>query len=57
MTVMVCPKDLLPCCDDLCIGGGCLQSDGAPMLYKCRCGAYISDDDATDCVCEPDDYE
>lgn len=25
---MICPKDLKPCCDDLCYGGGCLAMGG-----------------------------
>ena len=55
---MICPKDMRPCCDDLCYGGGCLAMDGAPMLYRCDgCGAWISDDDMIDCQCEPEYFE
>ncbi len=48
----VCPIDLKGCCDDLCYGGGCLRGGGA-MVYKCNCGQYVSDDDHSDCMCEP----
>ena len=55
---VICPKDMQPCCDDLCYGGGCLMMDGAPMLHKCLgCNAWISDDDTMDCVCEPEYFE
>ena len=54
---MICPKDGKPCCDDLCYGGGCLELEGAPMLYRCPgCGVLISDEDDLDCTCEPYDY-
>lgn len=54
---MYCPKDLRPCCDDLCYGGGCFAGAG-PMLTKCQgCGAFISDEDSTDCTCELYGYE
>ena len=54
---MFCPKDGKTCCDDLCYGGGCLQMDGAPMLYKCECGALVSDDDHMDCTCEESEHD
>lgn len=53
---MLCPVDLGGCCDDLCLGSGCLRN-GLPMVYKCHCGAYVSDDDMSECMCDPDDYE
>lgn len=52
---MICPKDLRPCIDDLCYGGGCIEMDGAPMYYKCSCGQLVSDDDMDNCLCEPDE--
>lgn len=58
---MLCPKDLKPCMDDLCYGGGCICSgyEGMGMYYKCDgCGALISDDDMDECECDPyPDYE
>lgn len=48
----VCPKDMQPCIDDLCYGGGCMQMDGAPMYYRCDCGEYVSDDDYDACRCD-----
>lgn len=58
MSTRYCPKDLSPCCDDLCIGGGCLKMNGAEMLEKCPgCGAFISDDDQDNCTCDPYDDE
>ena len=54
---MLCPKDLKPCCDDLCHGGGCLQMDGEPMWHTCSgCGQPVSDSDDLLCRCDPDDY-
>lgn len=52
-----CPKDMKPCIDDLCHGGGCLEMEGAPMYYRCNgCGKLVSEDDTDLCECEPEDY-
>ena len=53
---MLCPKDLKPCMDDLCRGGGGCFYTGEALYRKCECGAYVSDEDDMDCTCEPD-YE
>lgn len=53
---MLCPKDLKGCCDDLCYGGGCILT-GEAMVYKCACGYFVSDDDHSDCMCEPEEYD
>ena len=51
---MLCPKDMKPCIDDLCYGGGCIECDGAPMYHLCDgCGQPISDEDFESCTCEP----
>lgn len=53
---MYCPKDLKPCIDDLCYGGGCIAMDGEPMVFKCPgCGQFVSDEDDEDCTCEPEE--
>ena len=50
-----CPKDLKPCSDDLCYGGGCLVLDGAAMYYPCAgCNKLVSDDDNDMCACDED---
>ena len=50
---MFCPKDLKPCIDDLCYGGGCMERNGAEMLYRrSGCKALISEGDMWDCTCE-----
>ena len=55
---MLCPKNLAPCCDDLCYGGGCIEMNGAAMYERCGgCGALISDDDVEECTCEDDRYD
>jgi len=55
---MRCPKDLKPCIDDLCYGGGCIRMDGAPMYSRCDgCGALISEDDHEDCTCDNEYYD
>lgn len=52
-----CPKDLKPCIDDLCHGGGCIECNGEPLYYPCGgCGKLVSEDDGDLCVCEPE-YE
>jgi hypothetical protein len=56
---MICPKDDTPCCDDLCLLGGCLQMDGYPMLKVCNiCGGTIDEEilDCGTCTCDFDDY-
>lgn len=54
---MLCPKDMKPCCDDLCYGGGCIDMGGAAMYKRCYgCGALVSDDDMEECTCEDDRY-
>lgn len=51
---MLCPKDMKPCCDDLCYGGACILT-GLAMYRRCfGCGALVSDDDHDSCTCEPD---
>lgn len=58
---MLCPKDMKPCCDDLCHGGGCLEMEGYPMLGVCDfCGGVIDDEipDCSTCTCgDEDDYD
>jgi hypothetical protein len=47
----LCPVSGTPCCDDLCYGGGCLESgeERLPMLHKCgACGYHHSDEDECD---------
>lgn len=56
----ICPKDLKPCCDDICYGAGCIRIIGNPsMLVKCHggCGGLIAMDgsDTYDCTCDRDD--
>lgn len=46
----ICPKDLLPCIDDLCYGSGCMQLGGEPMVA-------VDGSDNDDCECDPEDYE
>lgn len=56
----ICPKDLLPCIDDLCYGNGCMAIGGEPMLTECLgCGQLVAADgsDNDDCECDPEDYE
>ena len=53
---MICPKDMKPCIDDLCYGGGCIEMNGAPMYYRCACGQLVSDGDMDNCLCEPEEY-
>jgi hypothetical protein len=55
MNPYLCPKDLRPCCDDLCRGGGCLIT-GEELYYFCTgCKHPISDEDQGNCICEPDE--
>lgn len=56
---MLCPKDLKPCIDDLCYGGGCIFTGEAMYSLCSGCGNYSSDDDDMDCTCPPgdDDWE
>ena len=54
---MFCPRDLRPCIDDLCYGGGCIELDGAPLYTRCACGALVSEDDHEACSCEPSDED
>ena len=54
MSGNLCPKDFLPCCDDLCRGGGCIAMDGAELYWSCSgCGAIVSDEDMDNCTCDP----
>lgn len=57
----ICPKDLRPCCDDLCYSGGCIQMDGYPMLQQCHvCGGLVDEEnpDLATCKCDwGDDYD
>lgn len=40
----VCPKDLRPCCDDLCHGAGCMDAEGEEMVEICEvCGVPEQD--------------
>lgn len=52
-----CPVDMTACVDDLCYGGGCIES-GESMLVRClgpECGALIDDDGFDFCdECERD---
>lgn len=51
---MFCPKDLLPCSDDLCRGSLTCFELGERMLDKCSgCGNLVSDEDHEDCTCDP----
>ena len=53
-----CPKDLKPCIDDLCHGGGCIECEGEALYYKCDgCGKLVSEDDNEMCECDPYEYE
>lgn len=46
----VCPVDLKPCCDDICHGAGCVQSEGEDMIEICQfCHKPIIEDE---CDCE-----
>lgn len=57
---MICPKDLKPCCDDLCYGGGCLAMGGYPMLERCQFCKGLIDRENPDygtCTCDPDGDE
>lgn len=59
---MYCPADGSACCDDLCYGGGCIET-GEPMLVRClgaECGALIDDtgfDFCEECADEREDAE
>lgn len=46
----MCPVDLKPCCDDICHGAGCLNSEGEDMIELC----HECHEPLEDCVCEPD---
>lgn len=51
---MICPKDMKPCCDDLCYSGTCLCMPGVMPYEHCDgCGALVSEDDHDACTCEP----
>lgn len=51
-----CPKDGLPCVDDLCHNGTCLRLPGVPMLKVCDgCGWLVTEND--ECGCEYDEPE
>lgn len=54
----ICPKDLKPCCDDICYGSGCMLLPGVSMLTHCSgCGQLVSVDGSDDWECEcEDDY-
>ena len=56
-----CPKDFLPCPDDICHGSGCVRMAGHGMLERCgSCGA-LYDPDFEGCECDfgddRDDYD
>ena len=55
----ICPKDMKPCCDDLCYGGGCLALGGYPMLHECSmCGQLVDEENGGECACcDDDEYE
>jgi hypothetical protein len=53
----ICPKDFLPCCDDICRGGGCIRLQGMPMYTRCNgCNQPVAIDGSDDdmCTCPPD---
>jgi hypothetical protein len=55
MSVMLCPADGKPCCDDLCHGGGCMSMGGYGMLERCyRCNGTIDNEipECSSCTCE-----
>lgn len=58
-SMAICPRDMKPCCDDLCYGGGCLWLGGEAMLERCPggCGGLVAVDgsDNDDCRCDPAD--
>lgn len=50
-----CPIDLNPCCDDICHGSGCLNSEGEDMVELCHvCHKPINYELAYEC-CECED--
>ena len=55
----VCPVDLKPCCDDICHGAGCLNSEGEDMIELCHtCGKPIIYEFFDDCCeCYADDFD
>lgn len=57
----LCPKDGMPCCDDLCRGGGCIEMEGYPMLETCQfCKGIIDEEipECSTCTCEDgEDFE
>ena len=54
----ICPKDLKPCCDDLCQHGSCLLMPGVEPLEKGPggCGQLVgvNGGDPYGCDCPPD---
>jgi hypothetical protein len=55
----ICPVDGKGCCDDLCYGGSCIQSEhGEGPLFKCDlCGKFHGDDDSLGMCDALDDLE
>lgn len=54
----VCPKSGFNCCDDLCLGGGCIEMEGYPMLQRCPlCNGLIDEEipECSTCVCEDEE--
>lgn len=54
---MICPKDMQPCCDDLCAGGGCLAMGGYEPLTICQhCHGLIDNEipECSTCTCDDD---
>lgn len=54
----ICPVDGKGCCDDLCYGGQCVQSEhGESPLFHCDlCNKYHDEDDYLG-VCDANDDE
>jgi hypothetical protein len=60
MSIMLCPSNGKPCCDDLCHGGGCMMMDGYQMLERCPfCKGIIDSEmpECSTCTCEEAEEE
>lgn len=55
---MLCPINLKPCIDSMCRGGsGCFKC-GESLFSPCPgCGQMVSDEDHTNCTCDPVDWD
>lgn len=54
---LVCPKDLKPCCDDLCRGSGCLRLCGVEMVELCKGCGHPEDPYFGLCTCDPEYFD